>query len=378
MSIINTIKDYARRLLGIRKKVLVGKVLKDDEVSQLPKEVEAERGYSAGQIVALEEEVKELKRGLAPKDLNLPELLTKQREQLRLNQFRNALSLKSIFNVIPYKINKKGIRIASYDMKKVFGELDDILIIPDGRISVVVKNGKKKDPLITGHDIHRIFTNFRGLLNSANVGIIQVNLDEKQGYVPNINDEEVPELVQDGRGIIHIARVNTESFMKQLIEKEGHINELYGIMSAYEKEIHKLTSNKNLMKVISQFNDSRATTAETEYLKVFKGVMEIHKNFTDVTKEIAVKGNAQWIAEKKIDTLEGMHERIVTRMSEIFGKPETDIAREQYMNVAEDILSITQGAKIVINQPQQQSRHEEGTLTEKFKALKLGNPQSQG
>ena len=374
MSIINTIRDYARRLFGVKKRVLVGKVLKDDEVSQLPKDVEAERGYSAGQIVALEEEVKELKRGLAPKDLNLPELLTKQREQLRLNRFKNSLSLKSIFN-ISYKLNKKGIRVASYDMKKVFGELDDILILPDGSISAVVKNGKKKDPLITGHDIHRIFTNFRGLLNSANVGIVQVNLDEKQGYVPNINDEEVPEVVQDGRGIIHVARVNTESFMKQLIEKDNQINELYGMLSAYEKEIHKLTSNKNLLKIISNFNDGRATTAETEYLKVFKGVMEIHKNFTDVTKEIAVKGNAQWLAEKKIDTLEGMHERIVGRMSEIFGKPETDIAREQYMNVAEDILSITQGAKIVINQPPQQSKHDEGTLTEKFKALKLGTPQ---
>ena len=369
---LNEIKDFARRLLGIKKKILVGKVLKDDEVSQLPKEVEYERGYKEGQITALEEDVKELKRSLSPKDLNVAELLTKQRDQLHLNQYKNSLSLKNVFGGIP--LRKKGIKVASYNMKKVFGELDDILVIPDGRLSIVVKNGKKKEPLITGHDIHRIFTNFKGLLNSANVGIVQVNLDEKQSYVSNVNDEEIPELVIDGNGKLHIARVNTEGFMTQLIEKENKINELYNIMSAYEREIHKLTSNKNLLKVISQFNEGRATTSETEYLKVFKGVMEIHKNFTDITKEIAVKGHSQWIAEKKIDTLEDMQEKIIARMSELLGKPETDIVREQYVRMAGDILDITQGAKIVIQQPQQQQKPDEGTLSEKFKALKIGTP----
>jgi hypothetical protein len=303
------------------------------------------------------------------------ELLTKQREQLYLNQFKNSLSLKSVFAGLKYL--KKGIKVVSYDMEKTFGELDDILIRPDGRLTVVTVNGKnkKKEPVITGNDIHKIFTNFRGLLNSVNSGILQINLDVKKKYKPNIDDAEIPEIVQDGNGKLHIARVNTESFMKQLIEKEGHINELYGLISAYEREIHKLTSNKNLMKVIAQFNEGRATNSETEYLKVFKGVMEIHNNYNDIIKEVADKGNSQWLAEKKIDTLEGMHEKILIRMSELFGKPETDIAREQYKTMANDILDMTQGAKIVIQQPQQQQQKpEEGTLSERFKGMKIGTP----
>lgn len=375
-TILGNIKDFVRRLLGIKKKVLVGRILKDEEISQLPKEVEYERGYKEGQITALEEDVKELKRGLSPKDLNLAEYLTKQREHLYLNQFKNSLSLKSVFAVagLP-QFKKKGIKVLSFNMKKNFGELDDILIRPDGRISVVTKNGKRKSPLITGHDVHKIFTNFRGLLNSANEGIVQVNLDEKQNYVPNVYDEEIPELVQDGNGRIHIARVNTESFMKQLIDKEGHINELYGMLSAYEREIHKLTSNKNLFKVIAKFNEGRATTSEAELAKAISGISEINKNFTDLSKENAVKGHSEWIANKKIGTLEEIQENIIKKMNEVFGKPETDIAREQYKRIAEDILDLTQGSKIVIQQPAQQPKPEEGTLTEKFKGLKLGSPQ---
>ena len=370
---IDKVKDFVRRLLGLKKKVLVGRVMKDEDISKLPKEIEYERGYKEGQITALEEDVKELKKGLSPKDLNVAEILSKQREQLHLKQYKNSLSLKRLFN--GKDIFRKSLKVTSYNSKKVFGEFDDILIRPDGRITVVVRNGKKKDPLITGNDVHKIFTYFSGLLNTSELGSIQVNLDEKKNFVPNVFEEDVPEIVIDGQGNPNIARVNTESFMKQLIDKEYTINGLYSLLSAYEKEILKYTSNKNLLKIASKFNETRALTAENELAKAIGGVTEIHKSFGDFAKENANKGYSQWLADKKIGTLEEIHESIISKMNDVFGKPETDIAREQFKRMASDILDITQGSKIVIQQPQQQPRADEGTLTEKFKAMKMGSPQ---
>lgn len=371
MTILNNIKDSIRRLLGLKKKVLVGRIMKDEDVDRLPKEIEYERGFKEGQITALEEDVKELKHTLSPKDLNLAEYLTKQREQLILKEYKNSLSLKRLFGGIP-QLKKSTIKITSYNSKKVFGELDDILVRPDGRITVVVKNGKKKEPLITGHDVHKIFTYFSGLLNTANLGSIQVNLNEKKDYVPNVFEEDVPEIVIDGNGNPNIARVNTESFMKQLIDKEYTINNLYSLLSAYEKEILKYTSNKNLMKIVSKFSESRAETAENELSKALKNATEIYKNFGDFSKENAQKGYSQWLNEKKIGTMEEIQEAVINKMNDLFGKPDIEIAREAYINTANDILDITKGSKIVIQQPQPQQKPEEGTLTEKFKAMKIG------
>ena len=368
--VFDEITDFVRRLLGVKKKVLVGKVMKDEEISKLDKEIEYERGYKEGQISALEEDVKELKKSLTPKDLNLAEYLSKQRKSLYYKQFQNSLSLKRMYGFTL----KKGIKVTSYNSKKNFGEFDDILIRPDGRFALVVRNGKRKEPIMVGKDVKHIFTNYGGLLNMVNSGIMQINLDENGKYAENILEKEIPEVIIDSTGAYHITEINREGYMKQLIEKEEQIQELYGLLSAYEKEIQKVTGNKRLLKVISQFNESRAITAETEMAKAFNSVSEVNKNFSEVAKELAIKGYSQHINEQKIDSLEGMKDAVISKMNEYLGKADVDIAREDWIKMANDIIDITQGAKINIIQQSPPHKEETGALTDKFKRIKVAEP----
>lgn len=371
MGIIDNLKESVRRLLGIKKKVLIGKVLKDEDISHLDKEVEYERGYKEGMITALEEDVKDLQKSVTPKDLNVAEYLTKQRKSMYYNGFKNSLSMKKMFGFALGK--KKGIKVMSYNSKKMFGDFDDILVRQDGRFAIVVSNGNgKKEPVMVGKDIKHIFTNYSGLSNTVPLGILNLNLDEEGRYVENVLEKEIPEIVMDAHGAFHIAEVNREGFMKQLIDKESQISELYNMLSMYEKEIHKLTSNKHLMRIISKFNESRASTAEVELAKAVTGVMEINKNFSDVTKDLALKGYSQHLSEGKIGKLEVMQEAVITKMEEILGKDATDVAREQYIKMANDIIDITQGAKInIIQNPPQQPQQPDGNLSKKFKDIRV-------
>ena len=58
-------------------------------------------------------------------------------------------------------------------------------------------------------------------------------------------------------------------------------------------------------------------------------------------------------------------------MNYVFGKAETDVAREQYIKIANDIIDLTQGTKINImtQPPKSQPPESDGRLTEKFKKV---------
>lgn len=370
MRIIDIITDGIRRILGIKKKVLVGKIMKGDEIDQLSKDLEYERGYKEGQIGALEEEKKDLQMSLgkvtADKDIDIAKYLQKQQKSMYYNQFNNSLSMKKMFAGISYL--KKPIKVTSYNSKKLFGELDDILIRPDGRFAVVSKNGKGKEPIMVGPTVRELFRNYEGLSNNVALGFLQLNLDENKKFVRNEEDADVPEVVIDGTGKINISRINKEKYLKQIIDKESQINELYGIVGMYEEELQKLTSNKHLLKLISKHNESRASIAETELVNSIKSINEVHASYSELTKELAQKGNQEYLNERKINQMDNIHDKIISKMDEVLGKAETEVAREQYIKIANDIIDLTQGTKINIQtQPQkQQPEADSGRLTAKF------------
>ena len=306
MGMIDNIVDGIRRILGVKKKVLVGKVMKGEDIDQLSKDLEYERGYKEGQIGALEEEKKDLQMSLgkvtADNDIKIAEYLQKQKKSMYYKQFQNSLSMKKMFAGISYL--KKPIKVTSYNSKRMFGELDDILIRPDGRFVIVARNGHGKEPIMVGPTVRELFRNYEGLSNNIALGFLQFNLDEDRRFVRNEEDAEVPEVVIDGQGKINISRVNKEKYLKQLIDKESDINELYGVIGMYEEEIQKLTSNKHLLKLISKHNEHRASIAETELVKSLKSINEVHSAYSELTKELAQNGNNEFLNEKKILQME--------------------------------------------------------------------------
>lgn len=367
MTILDKITDAIRKILGLKKKVLVERTLKEDELEQLDKEIEYERGYKEGKISALEDENKDLKISLTPKDVDYAEYLQKQKTQLRNQQFAGSLSLKMMFS--RSLISKKKIIATSYNSKKEFGVFDDILIRPDGRLAVVVQNGKSKLPIMVGPTIRDLFRNYNGLNNYIKRGIVMLNQDENGGFVRDENDAEVPELVIDANGKIHISKVNKKKYIEQLIEKDAEINELYGMISAYEQELNKLTSNKNVIKLIAKFNENRASTSEAELSKALQGATEIHKNFNELSRELTVKGNAQFINETKTEQLDVIREQLIGKMNTILSKYDVELARENYIMMANDIMDITQGSKINIITQQPKPAEPDVRLTEKFKKV---------
>ena len=89
-----------------------------------------------------------------------------------------------------------------------------------------------------------------------------------------------------------------------------------------------------------------------------------------MSRELVIKGNAQYILEQKTEQLEEVKDKLINKFNEIFSKHDIELAREQYVNMANDVMDITQGAKInIVTAPQPKPAETESKLTDKFKKV---------
>lgn len=336
-TIFDSVIDFVRRILKIKKKVLVDKILSETEIESLDKEIEYERGYKEAQLAMKDLEIEQLKKKLKPdSDLDIKKFLDKQQKSAYNSQFTNALSVKKFFTLNSRKAHK----LLSYDAQRRFGDFEDMLITTDGRIALTVKTKNSKEILIVGKTIKDIFCEFKGLSNVAPLGFLKVNLDSKRNYVENVLDREIPEVVIDGNGKVHISQINTKSFMEQLIEKEGTINELVQYISTIESALQNVSGSHNLAKIQSKYNKERAEVAETETLSMFKGVKEIIRSYNNMVKEITSKAVAQGISEDEIAQLEEIKDETLQKLRDKEGKEAVDIVEESYRRISDFLATL--------------------------------------
>ena len=218
-----------------------------------------------------------------------------------------------------------------------------------------------------------IFHNYQGLNNHASNGFLLVNLDEEGRFVSDPTQEEIPEIVIDSNGEYSLSSFNQEPFIKQIIQKDAVINDLYSQLSAYEKAISKISTNKNVLKLLAKFNQGRADVSEGELAKSFTTINSIHRGYSDITNELSVKAQSLYINEKEKDVVDDMNDRIISEMGNVLGKPATENARQDWIRMANNLLDIQQGAKVNVVVPQQAptKQSDDSSLTEKFQKVKV-------
>ena len=317
-------KNFVRRLLGIKKKIIVDRIIKESEVQTIDKELLKERAYKDMQLALKDKEIQELKEKFKPdKDIDVKQFLSKQQKSLYIKKFSNSLSLKKL-------LNGGNVSTLSYDLKRKFGELDDIIIMTDGRVAIISKREDKKFVTTMGRSVKDIFWNFKGLRNSAVNNFLTLCLDHEGSFVKNIFDEEIPEVAIDLKGNMHITQVNMKSYMEQLIEKESKIGELINYISVIEDALGREIGDNNLKKIMHDYATKRAETAESETLGLFEKQKDIMAAYYQMTEELNKKGVAIHLGEDLNDKLETIKSELLEKLESKEGKETKEVVEESF------------------------------------------------
>src|SRR3990167_8718121 len=315
------LKKLLKTLKGKKKSQLVKKELKPENIDAMPEDIQKERGFLQGENQALREELDELREKIKPskEKKEIERFLMQKEEELRQKELSGILSLRGLFEALKeHKIGKKKeINLLSYNKQVNFGSLYDITFNPDGRIGFWVMNGKMPRQVIMGATLKDLLWTYEGLVYSAEKGLFELALDENGHHAENQLIEEVNPIIMDANGKYHISYVDRKSLIKQLIEKDIQINELYRYIGMAEKALSKMGYDTNLQKLFSKLNSERRKTSDTLLTKYIKGNTEIIKNWNQIESELVDKSHQLSIKNNQIEVLESVRTKVMSKLESV-------------------------------------------------------------
>lgn len=361
---------------------IVEKELGEHDIVNLPKEIELERGHKEGKITALEEEKEALEEEMSPsiERQEIARFLNLQKQQLQWREFGGALSLLKLFFFIingkdmtklEYKEIKGKINLLSHNKEKVFGLLHDIVIRRDGKLSIFGKIGDISRPLSTGENVSHLFWDYEGLSNSAMLRSFELALDGNGNFAENWGAKQIPQIIVDSKGEYHISKFSEKKFMKQLIEKQIFINELFSMLEMAHDTLSKVGYEMNLTQLISKLNRNRRQTAEALVGSELKQTNEIIQNWRDMSGELAVKSQQDDIKQKKLENMENVRDEILGKLQEVLGSSPVEIAIDSFEETANFLNKFLKGKEFIERKEGEKIEEDEKKtrLTKKFDIL---------
>src|SRR3990167_7103776 len=315
------LKKLLKTMRGKKKLKIVKKELKPKDIDAMPEDIQKERGYQHGEIQAMQEELEALREKLKPskEKKEIERFLLQKEEELRQKEFAGILSLRGLFNVLKeHKLGKKkDVNLLSYNKQVNFGNLYDITFNPDGRIGFWVMDGKFPRQVIMGATLKDLFWNYEGLVYSAEKGLFELALDENGHHAENQLIEEINSIIMDANGKYNLSHVDRKALIKQLIEKDIQINELYRYVGMSEKALSKMGYDTNLQKLFSKLNSERRKTSDTLLTKYIKGNTEIIKNWNQIESELVDKSHQLSIKNNQIEVLESVRTKVMSKLESV-------------------------------------------------------------
>lgn len=343
------IKKIAKKIKGKKKKELTEKEMTLEQIEDLPIDIQKERGFKEGKIVALEEDLEALREKLKPKreKEEIARFLQQKEEEIRLRGTEGTLSLRGLFDVlVGRKKGAKKINLLSYNKKMNFGNLYDITLNPDGRIGIWTSINGMPRQVTAGATLKNIFWNYEGLINSADRGLFELSLNEVGEYAENVFMDEVPSIIVDATGKYNISKVDKKSLIGLLIDKEREINELFKYLGMAESALSKVGHEINLSKLLSKLNTERRKTAETLLTKYAKEGNVMIKNWRDIEGELAEKAHQLFIKNKQIGNLEKVRDSVTKKLEDLQSGTSVESAKQEILSDVNFLIGLLQGKKV--------------------------------
>ena len=362
----------AKKLL---KKKEVKKKLRPENIEAMPEDIQKERGHQQGQIVALEEELEQLRDEIkAPREQQeVAKFLQQKTEEIDIKEQVGILSLRGLFDILTKRQQligvPKTIKLYSRKKGKYFGDLYDISFNPDGSLGVWIMDNGVPRQLKQAPNLNKMFWDFDGLVNSVYHGLIEMAFDDNGTHVDNPYQEEASQLIIDANGKYHWSEVDQREVMAQLVNKERIINKLYKYLEMAERALSKVGHEVNLSKLIAKLNDERRKVAETILVKYAKEGNEMVKNWKQIEGELVDKSHQLSIKNKEVEVLDGVREKIMNKIEKIQGDSNVDKAKKEILGDVDFLVGLLKGEKVTFASTQEEAKE---PLRKEFEAYVEG------
>jgi hypothetical protein len=208
-------------------------------------EAELARMYAEQNKVAEQNKISDAENEIAKK-------LKEQKAEMDNFRYGNNLSFKKFFSIY---FNNKNLRnnlsVRSKDMKKDFGLFDDFRIYKDGIFGITVRGDKKGESRIIsmGSTINSVLYEPSSIAEQLRRGIILIPYDEEHNFIPNIENEKIPEIYFDDK--LSKYRESEEvqvSFREAVIQREEIIRELREKLELAESTFYQTKRENDTLK----------------------------------------------------------------------------------------------------------------------------------
>ena len=264
----------------------------------------------------------------------------------------------SLFNILKHQKDKKTktkIKFTTFDGKMDLGEVEDFVIMPDGGFGVV-----SNDKVIwASNNINHVFYWVNGLNTFARNNIIQLCVNDKGQFEPNLQSEEISELVRTSDGKFKINRFSKKPLYEMVAGLHNDINELNQEIKTSESTLVEQQKEIYEKERESSLHKNRANKIHSELSEALEKVAEIEKANGQIVRQNMALVNLKDINEQIVDSLESAIEKWSGKIEDKFGK---DLNEE----VWEDLKSKLNWAKqnmpqTIYNLPE---KEEKPSLTE--------------
>lgn len=327
-----------------------------EDVEAVPEDIQKERGFQQGQILAMEEELEELRERLkgSREKGEVAVFLQEKDRELELKKLEGCMSLRGLFDVLSGRKNYeengrkiKNVSLLSFNEQKYFGDLYDISFNPDGRIGFWIRENGMPRQVISGSTLKNLLWNYEGLNTSIKKsGTFKLALNDTGNYVENPYAEEIPSIIIDANGKYNISHVNKDTLIAQLIDKEREINKLYKYMGMAERALSKVGYEVNLSKLLAKLNEERRKVAETVLTKYAKEGNEMVKNWKIIESELVDKSHQLSIKNTELRVSEGIREKIMKKMESIESGDSVDNAKKEILGYINLLIGLVKGEKV--------------------------------
>lgn len=311
--------------LGKRVKLKKHVIIQPEQAEDLDAAREKQVGYlqvdKALETIRADEAEREL---LKRKKVNVNKVLTQEQLKLLNEDFIGMFSLKKLFS---HYFKGKKIFISSWDMKRVFGDFDDVVILKDGRVGIKLKQYGR--PIITGRTARDVFHYFPGLAYNVVKGIVPINLDNEGRYAENVLQKEVPNIVTGADGKAVISKVETEPLMNLIVEKDKQISELHTYTRLIERHAMRSHAEQRKLEGDVEANITRAETAEAIHSKNIRKMKGMVKTYDQLHTELAKTAEGKRIAELRYRQWNAAKNQWLRKVRELLPKDVVDRNMEE-------------------------------------------------
>jgi len=335
-----------------KEKRQVKKKLSPESIEAMPEDIQKERGRQQGEIIALEEEIEELKKQIkSPRERQeVAKYLQQKAEEIEAKEQTGSLFLRGLFDVLSGRVKVKGIEkkigLYSHNLGKYFGDFYDFSFNSDGTFSVWALRDDNLVELKRTPTLNKMFWNFDGLPESVRKGFFEMAFDNNGTHVDNPYKEEISQIIVDANGKYHWSQIDQRPLMAQLVDNKRIVDQLYKYIEMLERALSKVGHEVNISKLMARLNDERRKISETLLVKYAKEGNEMVRHWKEIEGEVVDKSHQLSIKNKEVDVINGVLEKMMAKIEKIQGDSNIDKAKKEILGDVDFLVGLLKGEKV--------------------------------